>query len=528
MEAAGRADYDLVVIGSGIGGLTVASLASRLLGFRVLVLEAHWQLGGFTHAFTRGRWRWDVGLHYVGGLAPGSPSRRLVDLVTGGLGWHALPDRFEALHLPDGRVDLHWREAVQARELKERFPAEAKAIDRYYADLARMRARFGLALFAPSAPPLLRAGMRLASLRARRLGALTTADYLDGRFADPALKRLLACRWGDFGLAPRESAFGLHALVMGSYAEGAGRPDGGAPALAASVARIVRAHGGDLRTRAPVERIVVEHGRATGVEVRRRDGTLEALRAPRVVSAAGAIATYRHMLRDVALPDGLLAHLDALAPRTSAAVLYLGLRDDPACIGLAGENHWLVGEDALERSAATVDEVGAGRAPLAFVSTAPGARGGSQPRLPTAQVVVPMTAAGMERWSALPWKKRGDDYAALKARLQEGLLAQAERHLPGLRALVGYAEVSTPLTVATMTGHPGGAIYGLAGTPLRVRAPLGARTPVAGLWLAGADVCSPGIQGALMGGVFATAAMMGARGMPAIMRAAARTPPDER
>jgi hypothetical protein len=73
-----------------------------------------------------------------------------------------------------------------------------------------------------------------------------------------------------------------------------------------------------------------------------------------------------------------------------------------------------------------------------------------------------------------------------------------------------------------MTGHPNGAIYGLASTPQRLLDPVGATTPVRGLVLAGCDVCTPGIQGALMGGVFAAAALMGARGMPAILRAAVR------
>ena len=47
-------DYDAIVIGSGLGGLTVASLLAQLGKKRVLVLEQHFQLGGYTHAFGRG------------------------------------------------------------------------------------------------------------------------------------------------------------------------------------------------------------------------------------------------------------------------------------------------------------------------------------------------------------------------------------------------------------------------------------------------------------------------------------------
>lgn len=65
-------DFDAIVIGSGMGGLTVASLLAQMRRWRVLVLEQHFKLGGFTHTFQRpGGYRWDVGLHYVGEMAPG-------------------------------------------------------------------------------------------------------------------------------------------------------------------------------------------------------------------------------------------------------------------------------------------------------------------------------------------------------------------------------------------------------------------------------------------------------------------------
>ena len=66
--------YDAIVIGSGMGGLTAAAVLARIKGYRVLVLEQHFKLGGFTHTFQRpGGYNWDVGLHYVGKWAPKAP-----------------------------------------------------------------------------------------------------------------------------------------------------------------------------------------------------------------------------------------------------------------------------------------------------------------------------------------------------------------------------------------------------------------------------------------------------------------------
>ena len=75
----GRWDY--IVIGSGMGGMTTAALLAKL-GKRVLVLEQHYVPGGFTHAFKRKSWEWDVGVHAVGEVTRHSMTGRLLDKLT--------------------------------------------------------------------------------------------------------------------------------------------------------------------------------------------------------------------------------------------------------------------------------------------------------------------------------------------------------------------------------------------------------------------------------------------------------------
>ena len=99
----------------------------------------------------------------------------------------------------------------------------------------------------------------------------------------------------------------------------------------------------------------------------------------------------------------------------------------------------------------------------------------------------------------------------------------AETAAPGFSALVEYRELSTPLTVEHFTSHPGGRFYGLPTRPARYRSsPLGALTPVPGLYLAGADVASLGIIGAMMGGVAAASHVLGPLGFLRIMAKAGR------
>ena len=82
----GRADasYDVIVIGSGIGGLANAALLSKL-GRKVCVLEQHYTAGGFTHSYERNGYEWDVGVHYIGEMQRAkSPLRRIFDVITEG------------------------------------------------------------------------------------------------------------------------------------------------------------------------------------------------------------------------------------------------------------------------------------------------------------------------------------------------------------------------------------------------------------------------------------------------------------
>jgi len=72
--------WDAIVIGSGIGGLTAASLLARHAGKRVLILERHYTAGGFTHVFHRPGYEWDVGVHYIGQVNdPASSLRAIFD-----------------------------------------------------------------------------------------------------------------------------------------------------------------------------------------------------------------------------------------------------------------------------------------------------------------------------------------------------------------------------------------------------------------------------------------------------------------
>lgn len=508
--------WDAIVIGSGMGGLATASLLAQLEGRRVLVLERHFKAGGFTHAFRRGSWEWDVGLHYVGDMQEGSGPRRLMDLVTGGaVRWNAMPHRFERFVYPDLEVEMPSDPAAWEEELGARFPAERAALRGYFADVRRASGWLGRHLAGGILPGPLGALLRLPG---RRLALRTTGEVLASRFRDPRLAALLASQWGDYGLPPGQSAFAMHATVAAHYLRGAFYPEGGAGALAAAAGARIAAAGGEVRVSHEVEEILVEGGAAVGVRVRAgRTGPVEEHRAPLVFSNAGADLTFSRLL-----PAPLRRPGPPPAQGTSAVTLYLGLSRSPEALGLRGENTWLFG--GWDHDALFADRNGLleGRVGAAYLST-PSLKDPAA-RAHTAEVIAQVDAEPFAAWREAPWRRRGPEYEALKARIAASLLDAVERRFPGFRALVAHAELSTPLTMERFGGQRRGLFYGLPATPARFASPArGPRTPVPGLLLTGADAGTLGIVGALMGGVLAAAASMRA-GFPRIQAAARRGP----
>ena len=102
-----KGSFDVAVIGSGMGGLSAASLLAQN-GRRVLVLEQHNVIGGLTQSYTRNGYRWTVGLHYIGDVgSPATTTWKLFDKVTGGaVQWAPLPAIYNRMVIGGRRYDI--------------------------------------------------------------------------------------------------------------------------------------------------------------------------------------------------------------------------------------------------------------------------------------------------------------------------------------------------------------------------------------------------------------------------------------
>lgn len=507
MEAAPGTGYDAIVIGSGIGGLACACALTRM-GYRVLVLERHFAAGGLTQTFSRDGFTWAVGLHYLGDMGEGGAARQMLDWLSGGaIRFAATGPVYDTVHLPHGfEFQFARPQAALVAELKERFPASGAEIDAFFAAVEDAE-RAGRTIYAQRAlPPLMGRLFRVwHGLDIARWWGRTTEMVLNELISDKRLRAVLAAQRGDYGPDPRESSFGMHATVMRHYMKGAYFPLGGADAFAANLVPVIEKGGGEVRPRAPVVEILIENGAAAGVRL--KNGT--ELRCPLVFSDVGARNTVLQLLPADLRESEWAREIASFRPSACHIGMYLGFEGDIRTRGATSSNHWFYETldilDGLWRDPASEPT------PPALYVTFPTLKEpmdeGADAIRHTAELVTFTDWEVFSPWETSTIGRRPHDYHGLKATITEHLLAQFTRHFPALAPLIVKTELSTPLSSVAFTAAEQGGVYGLEASPRRfLSSSLNAKTPVPGLYLAGQDVGSTGITGAMMGGVMAAAA----------------------
>ncbi len=509
------AHYDAIVIGSGLGGMTSALLLAKR-GQRVLLLERHYVLGGFTHVFRRKDYEWDVGVHYVGEVhRPQSVLRQLFDHVTDGeLEWEPMGEVYDRIIFGDEEYPLRSGVKEFKAGLREKFTtaAHAKAIDDYV-DLVFEAVKTSRNYFIEKALGKVGSWAAGGLMRRKYLAHTrkTTWEVLRSLTDDPKLIGVLCGQYGDYGLPPKQSAFGMHASVVKHYFAGGCYPVGGSARIAETMIPRLEEAGGVAVTNAPVEELVMEGGKVVGV----RMADDREIRAPLVVSNAGVLNTFGRLVPEDSRGQlGLGDAMDTLSPSASHISLYIGLNRTAADLKLPRANYWIYPDD-YDHDAVVQRFVEDDDAPLPVVYISfPSAKDPDfERRHPGRSTIEIVTLAPWERftqWADQPWRRRDEDYQAYKDRLADRLLEQLFRFEPQVRDAIEHTELSTPLSTRHFTAYQQGEIYGLSHDPERFdQRFLRPRTPLKNLYLTGQDICTCGVGGALLSGFLTVSAITG-------------------
>jgi all-trans-retinol 13,14-reductase len=483
--------YDVIVIGSGIGGL-VAALTCARAQRGVLVLEAGKQFGGYTNPFARKHFHFDPGIHYIGEAGAGGSFRHLLDRL--GLEHVAFkelnPDAFDHYVFPSYRV----ANCVGLERFRDRlaadFPAERSNLERFFALVADMG-------FAMKTVNRTKGAADWISLLTRapkllRWARATASQMLEHYVSDPLLKAALAGPVGDLGLPPsRLSAIMLLGLLA-HYAEGAYFPAGGSGPMRDAFVEALRQHGAELKRNARVTRILQDGGRVVGVQT--DDGTT--YRARTVISNAQAKATF-DLLGTSSLGQRFHRKLAKTEDSIASIILFLGVDGGLDTSALGSSNVWHYGHDNIDETYAPgpLDDFRKSSSYFLTVPTNKDPAGQlAPPGQQTVELVTLCNGAPFAKWFGEKTMRRGDEYEALKEEIADHFLGLAEQHLPHLRKHLLLKEVATPATNYSFTLSSGGNIYGPALTPNQLMPfRYGPRTPIDGLFLCGSSVMGDGI-----------------------------------
>lgn len=331
--------WDAIVVGSGMGGMT-ASAALSNMGHKVLLLEQYQTLGGLTHSFTRDGFTWDVGIHYLGCLAPDDRERAMLDWLTHKpMAFESMGSVYDNLHLADAPpIPLSRPFEAQERDLKDRFPDEAEAIEAWTSALKEAQAAMYTLASTRAMPEFVSDMIDWWNHKAiEKWCKRTTQEVVDSITQNPDLAAAFTAQWGDCGGRPHKASFGVHATVCGSYlTSGAWYPVGGGKAFADHLIPTITNAGGEARAGVKVETLLTQGDKVTGV--RTSDG--EDIYSDIVISNIGVRETINNLLPTGFGPQAWIDEVLALPPSIAHFSLFLGFQGDVEAAGATRSNHW--------------------------------------------------------------------------------------------------------------------------------------------------------------------------------------------
>jgi phytoene dehydrogenase-like protein len=497
--------WDVVVVGAGPGGLTTAAyLAAN--GRRVLVLEANQVVGGSTQVFRRAgnKFEFDVGTHYVGECGPGGRMQTALSglALTERINWlRQDPDGHCRIMIPGTTFHTPTGWDTYLERLIEAFPDEEAGIRR----CVRI-----LRIVSAGEEPHLKPWMLL------RWGVRPITKLFEACNLSADVQAVILAENGDYTWPPHRTPAVMHGGLLHHYLQdGAYYPRGGGQVIGAHLTDVVQTHGGRVRTKARVEKILIEDGRAVGVRL--RNG--EEIRAGIVVAAGDYKLTWTQLVGERHLTRRLRKRLADLEMTQPMFAVYVALDVDLRERGTP-PLAWVWPNNDVD---GYYREVAAGRCPeqMPVGISCPTAKDphGTHSAPPGYSTLELVSWAPKEHafWhvDTDPMEGaeygRSEEYRRLKDELTERVLDTASLMIPDLRERMVFCEASTPMTQERFTLTSDGSCYGIAPLmknlgPWRPRV----KTHIPGLFLAGASTEHMfGINATIWGGMKAAGTILG-------------------
>ena len=493
-------NYDVIIIGSGLGGLTAGAKLSKA-GKKVLLLEQHNIPGGCATTYRYKKYKMEVSLHEMDGLNKGDLKNKIFnDLdVFNNVTFLRVPEFYRFVH---GETDFIMPDSIEesVKLLKVKFPDESNGIEKFfkvilgiYRDVSRLpRNKFILLLCLPIFPILFK---YLVKYMKGNLG-----DFLDSIIKNEELKLILCANLPYYHDDPYSMSLLYFSAAQGSYFTGGGHfIQGGSQVLSSHLADVIEKNGGEIKLNHLVTKITTENNRATGVEyIKKSKSGSETFRDSAVTIIANASIPV--------IADELLSEPEASALKSkiinmkiapSIFTVYIRFNKTPASLGNKCYSTFVSGDDMKTlRDMKTFNSNDFGSRSFGFVDYSQLDSQLAEEGKSVGTIVTMDYFSDWDKLSPEVYKEKKD-----KAALQ--LIDRLNKIIPGIKdAIEGY-DAGTPVTLQNYTLNREGTAYGFAQIPEQSGMyRMQAKSDIKNLYFASAWTTGGGFTGAILGGYF--------------------------
>ena len=400
-------------------------------------------------------------------------------------------------------------------ELSIRFPEEKKAIHKYINLVKTIHTQM---MHVPNMNGLWdNLAIPFRTRFVGKYGLFTLKRVIDWHIKDPLLKSILNIQCGDHGLPPFKANFLVHCMLMAHYFDGGFYPLGGGGGYVKGFTKKIKMHGGEIRTKSRVDKILIENNRATGIQL--QNG--ETIKAKNIISNADPSITFLNLVGQDNISKKLKKRLDDTKYSVTSLIMFLTLDLDVTKYGIDSGNIWKVSEadlDAVYGNLTKNDILEGDEFNGVFLSCTtlkdPASFNG---RYHNFEVVTFLDYTPFEKFEYAK-EQRSKEYEIFKKKLIEKLLNTVEKVIPDARKHIIQAELGTPLTNNHYINSTRGNVYGTEKT-LKGVGPFAfkAKTEIESLYLTGASTLSHGVGGATNSGVETASKILGCKAQDLII-----------
>jgi all-trans-retinol 13,14-reductase len=483
--------YDVVIAGSGLGGLVCGYILSKH-GFKVIILEKNHQIGGCLQTFKRNRVVFDTGMHYIGSMDENQILHRFFKYLS-------LLDDVKLRKLDENGYDIisffnkQYKFAMGydafADSLSNHFPRERKNISDYINRIRKIASESPLYNLQEISQNVL---LNTESVKT------SINEFIEKITPDRELQNVLSGNMPLYAGVKDKTPLYIHALINNFYIQSAYRIVGGSDCIANSLAGSIKNFGGEILTKANVVKFNCDNEKVISVEL--ENG--EIIEGERFISNIHPEATIQK-LNTPMIRKAYRERIMQLESTISNFTVYIKFRQNKVPYFNSNFYHYNTHDVWACNNYISKDW------PLnyLYMHQSPEIDNGFSEG---ALLISYMHFDEVKKWQGTPIGHRGDDYEHFKKQKSELLIDELEKSFPGIKQNIETYSSSSPLTYLDYTATKDGSMYGvLRDKNFPTQTLVSQRTRIPNLYMTGQNINSHGILGVTIGAIITCAEFLG-------------------